>query len=93
MIVYRWHNGANHLIFNMIAGAPPYFNPVLEVNMGNALIVGADFDTYTYRTGFDIVIPVFSTVSKQIDNIIHKRYKIYQMCEQPVITECILGII
>lgn len=60
----------------MIAGASPDFFPVLELNLGNALIAGADFDSYTYRAGFDISIPIYSPVTKsaEITKIHNFRY-------------------
>ncbi|XP_017768958.1 PREDICTED: exostosin-2 [Nicrophorus vespilloides] len=59
-----WSGGENHLIYNMIAGKAPEFSPVVELDVGNAMIAGADFDTFTFRTGFDISIPIFSPVLK-----------------------------
>lgn len=47
----------------MIAGEPPNFSNVVEINTGKAIIAGADLDTYTYRMGFDIKIPVYSPVA------------------------------
>lgn len=47
----------------MIAGEAPNFSNVIEVNTGRAIIAGADLDTYTYRVGFDIKIPVYSPVA------------------------------
>lgn len=76
LLHHSWHNGANHLIFNMIAGSAPDFFPVLELNLGNALIAGADFDTYTFRAGFDISIPIYSPLTKsaEITKIHNFRY-------------------
>lgn len=70
-----WYNGENHLIFNMIAGTSPEFNPTLDLETGYALIAGADFDTYSYRTGFDISIPLFSPYAHlgEIQKIHNKR--------------------
>lgn len=50
----------------MIAGAPPDFSNFLDVNAGDALIAGADFDMYTFRSGFDVAIPVFSPVAEAV---------------------------
>lgn len=52
-----WHNGKNHLIFNMLSSFGP---TAAELDLGNALIAGADFDTYNFRVNFDISIPLFS---------------------------------
>ena len=55
-----WENGENHLIFNILAGQSPDYNTVLDVNTDRSLIVGAGFDSWTYRPGFDLTIPVYS---------------------------------
>ena len=55
-----WHDGENHLIFNMIPGSAPDYNTVIDVPIGKAMIAGAGFSSLTYRTGFDISIPVYS---------------------------------
>lgn len=47
----------------MIAGEAPDFSPVIQVNTGRAMIAGADFDTYTYRTGFDVLLPLYSPLA------------------------------
>ncbi|KRT81092.1 hypothetical protein AMK59_5573 [Oryctes borbonicus] len=59
-----WSDGINHLFFNMLAGMAPDFSPIIELNTANAIVAGADFDTYTFRIGFDISImaPDFSPV-------------------------------
>ncbi|KAI4457900.1 exostosin heparan sulfate glycosyltransferase -related [Holotrichia oblita] len=59
-----WSNGTNHLFFNMLAGMAPEFSPVIELNTANAIIAGADFDTYTFRIGFDVSIPIYSPFAK-----------------------------
>ncbi|GAB0095884.1 Exostosin-2 [Sergentomyia squamirostris] len=55
-----WENGENHLLFNMIPGSAPDYNTVIDVNTDRALIAGAGFDSWTYRSGFDLSIPFFS---------------------------------
>ncbi|KFM64861.1 Exostosin-2, partial [Stegodyphus mimosarum] len=41
----------------MLPGSVPDYHPVLEVDCGQAMIVGAGFSTWTYRRTFDISIP------------------------------------
>ncbi|BFG06431.1 exostosin-2 [Drosophila madeirensis] len=55
-----WDRGDNHIIFNMLPGSAPAYNSVLDVNTDNAIIFGGGFDTWTYRPGFDVAIPVWS---------------------------------
>lgn len=50
----------------MLAGMSPDFSPVIELNTGFAMIAGADFDTHSFRPGFDISIPVYSPLLKFI---------------------------
>nr|XP_022907992.1 exostosin-2 isoform X1 [Onthophagus taurus] len=71
----HWGNGVNHLIFNMLAGVFPDFSTTLEINTGKALIAGADFDSYTFRYGFDVSLPVFSPFAKlgEIKNVHNQR--------------------
>lgn len=52
-IFYSWENGENHLLFNVL----PKPDGIAALNTDRALIAGADFDTWTYRTGFDLAIP------------------------------------
>ncbi|XP_058444548.1 exostosin-2 [Malaya genurostris] len=57
-----WENGENHILFNFIAGSPPDYNTVLDVNTDRAMILGSGFDTWTYRSGFDIAMPMYSSI-------------------------------
>ncbi|XP_052900287.1 exostosin-2 [Anopheles moucheti] len=56
----HWENGENHLIFNFIPGNKPDYSTVLDVNTDRAIIVGAGFDSWTFRTDFDVSVPVYS---------------------------------
>ncbi|KAH8401571.1 hypothetical protein KR009_006570 [Drosophila setifemur] len=55
-----WDRGANHILFNMLPGGAPSYNTVMDVNTDNAIIFGGGFDSWTYRPGFDVSIPVWS---------------------------------
>ncbi|XP_043269828.1 exostosin-2 [Venturia canescens] len=57
-----WNNGENHLIFNMIPGSVPEYHTVIEASLGKAMIAGAGSSSLTHRTGFDISIPVYSSL-------------------------------
>ncbi|XP_065224418.1 exostosin-2 [Planococcus citri] len=52
-----WNNGENHIIFNML---PDKHSSVVELGTGKAMIAGAGFDSWTYRSKFDISLPAFS---------------------------------
>uniref|UniRef100_A0A1A9WW32 Exostosin-2 n=1 Tax=Glossina brevipalpis TaxID=37001 RepID=A0A1A9WW32_9MUSC len=55
-----WNDGQNHLLFNMLPGTNPSYNRVIDVNTDQAIILGGGFDSWTYRVGFDVSIPVWS---------------------------------
>ncbi|CAH0552853.1 unnamed protein product [Brassicogethes aeneus] len=71
----HWNGGENHLIFNLISGSSPDFAPVVELDIGNALLAGAGFDTYSFREGFDIPLPLYSPVAHlgKVDHIQRNR--------------------
>lgn len=66
--VYSWNNGENHLIFSMLPGTAPNYNSVVTLNTGKAIIAGSGFNTWTYRHGFDVSIPVYSETATKIDS-------------------------
>lgn len=51
--IFSWENGENHLLFNIV---PPE-NGIESFNTDRAIIAGSNFDSWTYRTGFDVAIP------------------------------------
>ncbi|XP_047990302.1 exostosin-2 [Leguminivora glycinivorella] len=63
----HWNNGENHLIFNMLPGSAPNYETVLDLKTGKAIIAGAGFDTWSFRYGFDVAIPVYSPLAAHID--------------------------
>ncbi|XP_041979728.1 exostosin-2 [Aricia agestis] len=64
----HWDDGENHLIFNMVPGSAPNYNTVVDLNTSKAIIAGAGFDTWTFRFGFDISIPLYSHIAQNIDS-------------------------
>lgn len=51
----------------MLAGQPPSYSTVMDVNTGKAMIAGAGLDSWTYRVGFDIPLPVYSPLAKRAE--------------------------
>lgn len=47
-------------MFNMLPGADPDYHTVIDINTGKALIAGAGFDSWTYRTSFDVSLPLLT---------------------------------
>ncbi|KAG8438370.1 hypothetical protein GDO86_008885 [Hymenochirus boettgeri] len=62
----RWDRGTNHLLFNMIPGGPPDYNTALDVPRDRAMLAGGGFSTWTYRQGYDVSIPVYSSLSAEV---------------------------
>lgn len=65
-LYFSWNNGENHLIFNMVPGSVPDYNTVIDVPIGKAMIAGAGMSSLTYRSDFDISLPVYSSL---VDNL------------------------
>ncbi|XP_012279069.1 exostosin-2 [Orussus abietinus] len=69
-----WNKGKNHLLFNMIPGFAPNYNSFLNVPIGEAMLAGAGLSSMVYRTGFDISLPVYSTLLMETNlNSFEKR--------------------
>ncbi|CAG4929750.1 unnamed protein product [Colias eurytheme] len=64
----HWNNGENHLIFNFVPGSAPNYNTVIDLNTSKAIIAGSGFDTWTFRYGFDISLPLHSPIAYSIDS-------------------------
>ncbi|KAL9877122.1 exostosin glycosyltransferase sotv isoform 1-T4 [Glossina fuscipes fuscipes] len=60
-----WSDGQNHLLFNMLPGTHPSYNRVIDVNTDQAIILGGGFDSWAYRVGFDVSIPVWSSLLRK----------------------------
>lgn len=62
----------------MLSGTAPDYNAVVDLNTSRAIIAGAGFNTWTFRYGFDVSIPVYSAVAEKIDNTqpAQKKYMI-----------------
>lgn len=52
--LFSWENGENHILFNIV---PPENGGIESFNTDRAIIAGASFDSWTYRTGFDVALP------------------------------------
>ncbi|CAG9135746.1 unnamed protein product [Plutella xylostella] len=70
-----WNNGENHLIFNLLPGSAPNYNTVVDLNTGKAIVAGAGFNTWTFRYGFDISMPIYSATASKINSTQPKQKK------------------
>ncbi|XP_071445244.1 exostosin-2 [Hetaerina americana] len=61
-----WNNGTNHIIFNMVPGSPPDYSSVVELDLGDAIVAGAGFSSWTYRPGYDVSLPVLSPLAENM---------------------------
>ena len=53
----------------MLPGGPPDYNTSLDVPVDKAILAGGSFATWSYRSGFDVSIPVYNALT--IKNIHH----------------------
>lgn len=61
-----WSDGGkNHLLFNMLPGGAPEYNSTLDVATDKAILAGGGFATWSYRTGYDVSIPVFNPLTNK----------------------------
>lgn len=59
----------------MVPGSVPDYNTVIDVPVGKAMIAGAGMSSLTYRSGFDISLPVYSPLVNNFKpNFNNKRY-------------------
>jgi hypothetical protein len=55
----HWHNGQNHIVFNLYSGSWPSYAENLEFDFGKAVLAKASFSTKSYRPNFDVSFPLF----------------------------------
>uniref|UniRef100_H2ZE33 Exostosin GT47 domain-containing protein n=1 Tax=Ciona savignyi TaxID=51511 RepID=H2ZE33_CIOSA len=60
-----WNRGTNHLIFNFIPGTSPDYSTAIEVPHDKAIVAGGGFSHWTYRSKFDVSIPIYSPLVKE----------------------------
>jgi glucuronyl/N-acetylglucosaminyl transferase EXT2 len=71
-----WNSGTNHIIFSMLPGQHPTYNVTPDFLYDKAILAGSQFNTISYRIGFDLAIPVYNSLTKQdiyLNNIIGNR--------------------
>ena len=60
-----WNGGQNHLIFNLYSGTWPTYTQDLDFSYGKAILAKSSFSQDTYRTDFDISIPLMHKSHKE----------------------------
>jgi glucuronyl/N-acetylglucosaminyl transferase EXT2 len=74
-ILFSWNDGQNHLIFNMVPGTAPDYKTVVELSIGKAMVAGVGFDSWTYRSSFDISIAIYSSLAISLSNNYTFKYR------------------
>ena len=60
---HRWNKGYNHLIFSMLSGEYSSYNTTPDFIYEHAMLAGSALDIINYRTGFDISIPIYNSLT------------------------------
>ena len=60
-----WDGGTNHLIFNLYSGSWPTYSQKLDFPYGKAIIAKSSFSDSSYRSGFDVSIPLMHKNHKE----------------------------
>ncbi|XP_025198529.1 exostosin-2 [Melanaphis sacchari] len=71
----HWNDGQNHLIFNMVPGTAPDYKTFVELSIGKAMVAGVGFDSWTYRSSFDISIAIYSNLAISLSNDYTFKYR------------------
>lgn len=66
MYCFRWRDGSNHLLFNMLPGSVPEYNTVLDINISKAVVAGGGFSSWTYRRTYDVSIPLYNPLTAKV---------------------------
>lgn len=74
-VSFSWNGGENHLLFNMVPGSAPDYKTVVDLSIGKAMVAGAGFDSWTYRSSFDISIGIYSDLAVLLDKNYHVTYR------------------
>lgn len=74
-MLFSWNGGQNHLIFNMVPGTAPDYKTVVDLSIGKAMVAGVGFDSWTYRSSFDISIAIYSDLAVLLNNNYTFRYR------------------
>ena len=73
---HRWNKGYNHLIFSMLSGEYPSYNTTPDFIYEHAMLAGSALDIVNYRTGFDISIPIYNSLTIGEYKLDYYRYEL-----------------
>jgi len=59
----------------MVPGTAPDYKTVVDLSIGKAMVAGVGFDSWTYRSSFDISIAIYSDLAVSINNNYTFKYR------------------
>jgi len=59
----------------MVPGTAPDYKTVVDLSIGKAMVAGVGFDSWTYRSSFDISIAIYSDLAVSINNNYIFKYR------------------
>jgi len=59
----------------MVPGTAPDYKTVVDLSIGKAMVAGVGFDSWTYRSSFDVSIAIYSDLAVSINNNYTFRYR------------------
>jgi len=59
----------------MVPGTAPDYKTVVELSIGKAMVAGVGFDSWTYRSSFDISIAIYSSLAIFLSNNYTFKYR------------------
>lgn len=59
----------------MVPGTTPDYKTVVDLSIGKAMVAGAGFDSWTYRSSFDISVAIYSNLAVLLNNNFTDRYR------------------
>lgn len=52
----------------MVPGTAPDYSTFVDLSVGKAIVAGTGFDSWTYRSSFDISIAIYSDLAVSLNN-------------------------
>lgn len=59
----------------MVPGTAPDYKTVVDLSIGKSMVAGAGFDSWTYRSSFDISIAIYSNLAVSLSNNYTFKYR------------------
>lgn len=59
----------------MVPGTAPDYRTVVDLSIGKAMVAGFGFDSWTYRSSFDISIAIYSDLAVILSNNLTLKFR------------------